>query len=1010
MTAAPDPAAAPPATDAARRWQAISRLLDEGLDLPEAERPVWLAELPLREPELAPDVARLLAAHATEATRDPLGSLPDLGPRVAPDSSHGLQAGQRVGPWELVALLGTGGMAVVWHARRADGAYQREVALKLPQRLPWRDDLAQRLGRERDILARLEHPHIAHLYDAGVATGPTGIELPWLAMERVSGQTLLAWCDSRRLPTRERVLLFVQVLDAVAHAHAALVLHRDLKPSNILVSDSGEVKLLDFGIAKLLDADAGVTADTRLTQFGGRALTPDYASPEQIRGEPLTTASDLYSLGVLLHELLCGERPYRLRHQSAAQLEIAVLEGQVTRASSRTSLASAQARGLSSAKRLSQQLRGELDAIVLAALRTAPGERYPSVTALRADLERWRDGLPVRARADSAWYRSRRFVQRHRLGVGLGVAAVLLLAGTTAVSVRQSLLAEREATRARATRDFLAGLYRPLSWLGDSPAQGQRVTARELLDLSAQQLREHPVADVDVQRDVLITLGDLYNDIGATQASESLARDLVAHTQGQFGERSPEYFDALVRWSVPLNELDVGAASRALDRAQALLPLLPADDVDLRARFWLSRGHLAEDNDQARAEQAFGEVIRLLQGRPDQVEPYSRGLTGLARVRWLGQNRLIEARGLFEQALAALRSDPKTPVFWLTKPQAELADVLIRLGEFTRARSLYEEAHERSRRGLGAVHADTIHTGLRLASSRRSMGEPLAAMTLLDTLQHDLSEASKGQDVYSLPSVYKERADTELVLGRWEAAQRDYQAALDGVQRRGKAHVNDASAQWSANLAVALALGGQASAAQAMLQQAQGRATSLGPVPRIERALLRARALLAALGATPSGVADDAVAQAALDAWEASEQSQTREAAPALRARSAASVALWRAQASLFAGRPGPALEAAERARALITDAVVAQIGGIERGQSMALVAEARWRLGQRSAACAEALLARQWLDPVAPGAPEARLMAQLSQLCHGSGATVSPGADDALSHEPWRARGQALR
>ena len=1011
MPAPPPPpadAAGDAVTAAARRWQAVSALLDEALDLPPAQQAGWLAALPARAPDLAEEVARLLSAHATGASTDALARLPALGERRAPDSGHGLQPGQRIGPWALVSLLGTGGMAVVWLARRADGAYQREVALKLPQRLPWRDDLAERLMRERDILARLEHPHIARLYDAGVAASAQGVELPWLAMERVHGEPLHRWCDQRQLGLRERIKLFLQVLDAVGHAHAALVLHRDLKPSNILVTEAGAVKLLDFGIAKLLDAQSAATVDTRLTRWGGQALTPDYASPEQVRGEALTTASDVYSLGVVLYELLCGEQPYRLHHHSAAQLETAVLEGHVRRPSTRPHAQAAEARGLSS-RRLSRQLRGELDAIVLAMLRKQPAERYGSVAAVRADLERWLDGLPVQVRADSAWSRGWRFVRRHQLGVGVTAAVLLLLATTTAVSVRQSLLAEREAARARATRDFLAGLYQPMSWLSGNPARGQQVSARELLDLSAQRLREHPIADAEVHRDVLATLGELYGDLGATAPTEALARELVAHTRAHFGERSPEHFDALVRWSLSLNALDLAAAGRALAQAEALLPVVPGDATDMRVRYWLARGNLSEDSDQARAEQAFSQAIALLRDRPEQAGLYSRGLTGLARVRWLGQARYVEARELYEQALAALRADPATPPFWLTKPQAELADVLIRLGDYTRARSLYEEAHERSRVGLGAAHTDTIQTGLRLAQSRRATGQLLPALALLDQLQADLTGPDRPRDVYSLPSLLRERGETLWALGRWREAAADLQAALAGLaDRDGAPRISDASVLWRIGLSLAQAAGGQPAAARASLAQAQQAAGQLGPPPRVSRALARGEALLAVLALQPGDELTRATA--ALQAWQTGELALLAQASEAQRARVQATVALWRAQAHLFAGQWAPAQLAALAALNLLTAPVVAQIGGQEQAQARALLAEARWHLGQRSSACADARAALVWLVAQSPAAPETALAAALSQACQGSGAIIRPSARDIEPHLPWRARWQALR
>src|SRR6266436_5334752 len=293
----------------------MNRLLDEALDLDPEGRRRWLEVLAPEYEDLKPALRKALLPQEGQATgAEAVAMLPKLG--AAGDTTEfgsGLQAGQRVGPYRLVRPLGSGGMAEVWLAQRADGAFKREVALKLPMLSRLRKDLASRFVRERDILAALEHPNIARLYDAGVS----GEGLPYLAMEYVHGEPFTAWCDAHRLGLRERLKLFLQVLDAVQYAHGHQVIHRDIKPSNILVTDSGQARLLDFGVAKLL---AHEDEQTELTQIYGRALTPDYASPELVRGEGGGAAADVYSLGVVLDELLAGSRPYRLRSGASITL------------------------------------------------------------------------------------------------------------------------------------------------------------------------------------------------------------------------------------------------------------------------------------------------------------------------------------------------------------------------------------------------------------------------------------------------------------------------------------------------------------------------------------------------------------------------------------------------------------------------------------------------------------------------------------------------------------------
>src|SRR6516164_10246245 len=272
----------------------MSRLLDEALPLDPAGRRAWLEVLPAEHQDLAQALRdALLPGHAQLAEIDKLESLPDLDAAIEPavPPASGLQTGARVGPYELIRLLGAGGMAEVWLAKRVDGAFRREVALKLPMRSRLRRDLEPRFARERDILASLEHPHIARLYDAG--TDPDGVS--YLAMEYINGQPLTKWCDEQCLGIRARLELFRQVLEAVEYAHEKRVIHRDLKPSNILVTESHQVRLLDFGVSRLLETDEKDQAP--LTSVYGRAFTPDYASPELLRGDPIDERSDIYSLG-----------------------------------------------------------------------------------------------------------------------------------------------------------------------------------------------------------------------------------------------------------------------------------------------------------------------------------------------------------------------------------------------------------------------------------------------------------------------------------------------------------------------------------------------------------------------------------------------------------------------------------------------------------------------------------------------------------------------------------------
>ena len=409
----------------------MSRLLDEALPLDEADRRAWLEKQSPEYPDLAQHLREALLPQDSQAaySKSPL-SLPGLAfaQEASAAPASGLQPGARVGPYELIRLLGAGGMAEVWLARRADGAFRREVALKLPMSSRLRKDLEPRFARERDILASLEHPHIARFYDAGI--DPNG--LPYVAMEYVQGQPLTEWCDAQRLGIRARLELFRQVLEAVQYAHEKRVIHRDLKPSNILVTVSHQVRLLDFGVSRLLETDEA--EQTPLTSVYGRAFTPDYASPELLRGDPIDARSDIYSLGVVLYEMLTGVRPYRLmRAASIGMLEQAIATVDVKKPSTQSAQGVSASRG-ATPESLTRQLRGDLDAITLKALAREPAERYSSAAALARDIRRYIEGKAIEALPARFTDRLRKFVRRNKpmaVVTATAVAAILITIGYT---------------------------------------------------------------------------------------------------------------------------------------------------------------------------------------------------------------------------------------------------------------------------------------------------------------------------------------------------------------------------------------------------------------------------------------------------------------------------------------------------------------------------------------------------------------------------------------------------
>ncbi len=566
--------------DLAGDWPAISPLLDEALALPAAERASWLDARGDVSPARRALLRRILSQQARVDSGAFLDALPPLLEEPPSAGDDAPRAGLLVGPYRLLAPLGQGGMSTVWRARRDDGQPARELALKLP-RASWGGRFAERLARERDILATLEHPHIARLYDAGLDAAGR----PWIAMELVDGLTIDVHCERAGADVATRLALLLQACDAVAHAHARLVVHRDLKPHNIVVAREGQVKLLDFGIARLLDGDdAGATAPT---EAAGRALTRDFASPEQIRGEPLGAASDVYSLGVVAFVLLAGRTPYRLARGSAAELEEAIARADVPRASDVVA---------DPARR--RALRGDLDAILAKALRKTPGERYSSVEAFADDLRRHLDGRPVVARPPRRGYLAGRFVARHRVAVGAAALVLLALATglgaalrQTAIAREQQRLAERAAQRETAVRDMLVEIL-SVAVTADPAKLREPYGFSMLLEAKFDELEARFKGRTDDWLDLLEVISTRLPAYGDYTCSYEVGRRYLALLQATHADPRRLARAALNQARTAAH---VGAARHGVEAIDAALAALPqtGEDAALRSSLIAQRAALA---------------------------------------------------------------------------------------------------------------------------------------------------------------------------------------------------------------------------------------------------------------------------------------------------------------------------------------------------------------------------------------------------------------------------------
>jgi len=815
----------------------LSSLLDRAQALTPEERERWLDDLEQSKPDTARHLRSMLAQ--TQATDTSI--LPKL-PTLESDEAVA-RSGDRVGPYEVIREIGRGGMGSVWLAERVDGAFKRRVALKLP-RLTWSAGLAKRMARERDVGALLEHPNIARLYDAGVDEHGR----PYIAYEYIQGEPLDAYCRDHSLDLRGRLELFTQVVRAVAFAHSRLVLHRDIKPSNVLVDAEGNVHLLDFGIAKLLDAGSD------LTQEQGRVMTLSYAAPEHILGRPLTVAADVYSLGVVLYELLTGTLPYNTKRNTAAAIEEAILAGDAPPASTRVT-----------DRRLAHSLRGDLDAIVGKALKRDPNERYATTDALLFDIQRFLDGQPITARPDSTWYRLRKAIVRHKVPVAAATAVLVVALFGAGATWLQGRKTAAEADRTRLATAFVSELFRMNALQepprGDTTAAGTKPLVDRGVELIEAKFQSQP----DLQAELYGAIGRVYFELGIDRKTMIYAAQQLSSLRAQNAD-NVKIAGALILLAQAALTADKEVDAEAhLRQAIVLLPVsetLTPDALALLARALMYQGKMEETTQtlqegqrilaaQKRPKSSAGAWLKFTQGQllaianrfaeakplfdaaiAEAIEAEGPGSPTAARVqRILGAmlmelDHLDEGREYARRAIAALEQAGGPH-----RVRGSLAKADAQLREYAQSNATFEET---------IAVLDEVSRFLRSTSS----GAPPESLAEFDFMRAralmirgdyesacPLAEASKALVLEGTQSMYKEfllatpLGDCAMNLGDHEAADKYFRRALTLRNEMGGDHHPWAAIQW-ADIAFNLSMLGRHEEAEAFL----------GGAPKLEAA------------------------------------------------------------------------------------------------------------------------------------------------------------------------------
>jgi eukaryotic-like serine/threonine-protein kinase len=757
------------------RWRLLSPYLDEALEIPAEARPAWLASIRTRDAVLAADLQAMLDEHQVVHRSGFLErAVLDAGLAAAPSL-----AGQVVGAYRLVSLIGEGGTGSVWLAERCDGRFHGRAAVKLLNIALIGRAGEERFRREGTFLARLRHPRIAHLIDAGVSPGGQ----PYLVLEHVDGQTIDRFCSDRALGIEARLRLFLDVLEAVAHAHANLIVHRDLKPGNVLVSHDGHVKLLDFGIAKLIERDAAygssMNAASPLTRDGVTALTPEFAAPEQLSGGTVTTATDVYALGVLLYVLLSGRHPAGRALRSPATLVKAIVDVEPPRVSdavvSNTDPGQAGAEHArpcgTTPARLRRALRGDLDTIVAKALKKNAEERYTSVTAMADDLRRYMRHEPIGARPDTVRYRAARFVRRNLRAVATLAVVVLLVAGLTVVYTSRLATerdrAQHETAKAVKVSGLLMGVLTSADPFAVRGTAGEP-NVRVVLDDAAAQVQKDLGDQPELQAELLAMMGRTYRRLGAFDTAQQLLEQALASGRRAFGAEHETVAQTLDYLGVVLAEKgDYPAAQRHLEEALRIRRRVLGEHPDVAVTL-VELGRVYQDQGMNHlAEPLQREALALrkkLLGDSDRETAVS--LSDLASVL-RANGDLAGAEALLRQCLEINRKTrgPDHPNTATTLH--DLALIAASRGEARSAESVLRQVLAMQRKALGERHpivATTLNTLSRVLRDERRYDE--AAAALREAL--DIARSAHGPE-HQLVGIYTLNLGS-LQLARGEAA------------------------------------------------------------------------------------------------------------------------------------------------------------------------------------------------------------------------------------------------